>query len=103
MQLEGFEGKVALVTGGAQGIGRCLVELFRDLGAKAVAGDLTAPAIDGVLGVELDVADEVSVDAAFGRIERELGPVALMVTSAGILHKAPLEETTLADWQRVLD
>src|SRR5262245_49490284 len=103
MRLEGFEGRVALVTGGAQGIGRRVVELFRDLGAHAVAADLEAPSIDGVLGVAMDVADEASVDAAFGRVEQELGRVALMVLSAGVLHKAPLEETTLADWQRVLD
>ena len=54
MQLDGIDGRVALVTGGAQGIGRRMVETFRDLGAKAVAADITEPAIDGTrVGVEL--------------------------------------------------
>ena len=103
MQLDGIEGRVAFVTGGAQGIGRCMVETFRDMGAKAVAGDLQAPDLEGVLGVTIDIRDEASVDAAFTEIERRLGPVELLVLNAGVLHKSPLEETTLADWKRVID
>jgi NAD(P)-dependent dehydrogenase (short-subunit alcohol dehydrogenase family) len=103
VQLDGIEGRVAFVTGGAQGIGRCMAETFARLGARAAAGDLQAPEIDGVLGVELDVADEDSVDRAFATVERELGPVALLVLNAGVLHKSPLEETALADWRHVVD
>ncbi len=66
-------------------------------------GDLRAPQIPGVTGVEIDVTDESSVDAAFSDIETRLGPVELMVLNAGVLHKAPLEETQLRDWQRVID
>jgi 2-hydroxycyclohexanecarboxyl-CoA dehydrogenase len=103
MQLDGIGGRVAFVTGGAQGIGRCIAETLRRLGAQAVAGDLREPQIEGVLGVRIDVADEASVAEAFDRIERERGPVELLVLNAGVLHKAPLEETALADWQRVID
>jgi 3-oxoacyl-[acyl-carrier protein] reductase len=103
MQLDGIEGRVALVTGGARGIGRCIAETFRDLGARAAAGDLDQPQIDGVLGVELDVTDERSVAEAFAHVERELGAVELLVLNAGILVKAPLEEHSLEDWRRVLD
>ena len=103
MQLDGIEGRVSFVTGGAQGIGRCMAETFHRLGARSVAGDLTEPEIEGVLGVRIDVRDEAAVDEAFGRIEREVGPVELLVLNAGVLHKAPLEETALADWQRVID
>jgi 3-oxoacyl-[acyl-carrier protein] reductase len=103
MQLEGIEGRVSFVTGGAQGIGRCMAETFARLGARSVAGDLVPPAIEHVLGVRLDVTDEASVDEAFSRIEREVGPVELLVLNAGVLHKAPLEQLTLADWQRVID
>ena len=103
MQLDGIDGRVALVTGGAQGIGRRMVETFRDLGAKAVAADITEPAIDGALGVVMDVTDEASVDAAFGRVEGELGPVQMLVLNAGVLHKSPLEEHSLDAWRRVID
>src|SRR5687767_774771 len=103
MQLDGIEGRVAFVTGGAQGIGRRIAETFREQGARSVAGDLRAPELEGILGVALDVADEASVDAAFGRVEAELGPVELLVLNAGILHKSPLEEHALSDWRRVID
>jgi NAD(P)-dependent dehydrogenase (short-subunit alcohol dehydrogenase family) len=103
MQLDGIEGRVAVVTGGARGIGRCIVETFRDLGASVAALDVEPEEIDGVLSVAADVADEASVDAAFAEIGQRLGAPQLAVLGAGILHKAPLEEHTLADWQRLLD
>ena len=60
-------GRVAFVTGGAQGIGRRMVETFRDLGARRSPATSPSPTIDGALGVVMDVTDEASVDAAFGR------------------------------------
>jgi NAD(P)-dependent dehydrogenase (short-subunit alcohol dehydrogenase family) len=103
MQLNGFDDRVALVTGAARGIGRTIAETLRDLGATVAAGDLAAPEIDGVLGVELDVTDEAGVDAAVTRVERELGPVAILVLNAGIFVIEPFEDTTLASWQRSVD
>jgi 3-oxoacyl-[acyl-carrier protein] reductase len=103
MELNGFDDRVALVTGGARGIGRTIAETLRDLGATVAVGDLQAPAIDGVLGVELDVTDEASVDAAVGRVEEELGPISILVLNAGIFVIEPFEATTLASWQRSID
>lgn len=103
MQLDGIAGRVAMVTGGAQGIGRRMVETFRDMGARAVAADINEAGIDGVLGVVMDVTDEASVDAGFARVEAELGSVELLVLSAGILHKSPLEEHSLQAWRDVID
>lgn len=103
MQLDGIESRVALVTGGAQGIGRRVSETLRDLGARVATGDLRAPELDGILGVELDVTSEPSVEACFARVEAELGPVELLVLNAGIFVIEPLEETTLDSWRRTLD
>ena len=103
MKLEGIEGRVAFVTGGGRGIGQTISATFRDLGARVAAVDLEAPAHDGVLGVECDVADAEAVDAAFARVERELGPVELLVLNAGIFVIEPFEETTLESWRRTLD
>jgi 3-oxoacyl-[acyl-carrier protein] reductase len=103
VQLDGFEGRVALVTGGAQGMGRRMVETFRDLGARAVAADIVEADVPGALGVVMDVTDEASVDAAFDRVERELGPVQVLVLNAGVLHKSPLEEHSLDAWRRVIE
>jgi NAD(P)-dependent dehydrogenase (short-subunit alcohol dehydrogenase family) len=103
MQLAGFDGRVAFVTGGARGIGRCIAETLRDLGARVAAGDLQPPQIDGVFGLELDVTDEGSVNRAFDSIERELGAVELLILNAGIFRIESLEETTLASWQQTID
>jgi NAD(P)-dependent dehydrogenase (short-subunit alcohol dehydrogenase family) len=67
------------------------------------AGDLRAPEHDGILGIELDVTDEASVDAAFRRVEAELGAPSILVLNAGIFVIEPFEETTLESWQRSID
>jgi 3-oxoacyl-[acyl-carrier protein] reductase len=103
VRLEGIEGRVAFVTGAARGIGRCIAETLRDQEARVAAGDLAAPEIDGVLGVEVDVADETAVERAFARIEEELAPVELLVLNAGIFVIEPFEETSLESWRRTLD
>lgn len=103
MKLDGLEGRVAFVTGGARGIGRCIAETLRDQGARVAAGDLRPPAIEGVLGVELDVTDEQSVDKAFSSVERQLDAPELLVLNAGVFVIEPLEETTLESWRRTID
>jgi NAD(P)-dependent dehydrogenase (short-subunit alcohol dehydrogenase family) len=103
MELAGFDNRVAFVSGAARGIGRRTAETLRELGAQVAAGDLHAPAIDGVLGVELDVTDESAVDAAFSLVERTLGRVDILVVNAGIFVIEPFEETTLVSWQRTID
>jgi 3-oxoacyl-[acyl-carrier protein] reductase len=103
VRLDGIAGRVALVTGAGRGIGRCIAETLRDQDARVAGGDLRAPEVDGVLGVELDVADEQAVDAAFARVEAELGQVELLVLNAGIFVIEPFEETTPASWRRTLE
>jgi NAD(P)-dependent dehydrogenase (short-subunit alcohol dehydrogenase family) len=103
MQLDGIAGRVALVTGGARGIGRCISETLRDQGAEVAAGDLEPPAIEGVLGLRLDVTDEALVEQAFSRVELELGRVELLVLNAGILIAEPLEQTQPDAWRGLLD
>src|SRR5437868_6308708 len=103
MKLDGIDGRVAFVTGGGRGIGRAIAETLRDQGARVADGDLKAPEIEGVLGVDLDVTSETSVDAAFSRIESELGPVELLVLNAGIYVVEPFEETSPDSWRRTID
>ena len=66
MQLDGIDGRVALVTGGAQGIGRGWSRRSAT-SVRAVGVDVQPVAVDACAGVVMDVTDEASVDAAFGR------------------------------------
>lgn len=102
MKLDGYEGRVAFVTGGAQGIGRKIAERMRDLGASVAVGDLHEPAIEGCLGVALDVTNEDSIRLAVDKVSEVLGKVDILVLNAGIFVIEPLEETTLKSWQQTM-
>lgn len=105
--------RVAAVTGGASGIGLGVVRAFAadghrvavlDLDGKA-AGEAAADVVAGggsAVGVALDVADRTSVDAAFARVRDELGPVEILVTSAGVESFDPLLEITAEKWDRII-
>jgi 2-hydroxycyclohexanecarboxyl-CoA dehydrogenase len=102
IQVDGLAGRVAVVTGAGRGIGQAIAETLAGNGAKVAALDLEAPAHDGILGVSCDVSDEAAVDAAFGRVEAELGPVSVLVLNAGIYPIVPFEETTRELWDRTM-
>ncbi len=102
VRVEGLTDRVAVVTGGGRGIGLAIVNALAANGARVAALDLTPPEVDGVLGVEADVSDEAAVNAAITQVERELGPVTILVLNAGILPLVPLEETSAELWERTL-
>jgi rhamnulose-1-phosphate aldolase/alcohol dehydrogenase len=103
-------GRVALVTGGASGIGLAVVQRLSDLGANVVVVDLDEeragkavadlPA-DRALGVAADVTDEAAVDAAVEAAVAAFGGIDLVVNNAGIAASAPLVDTTVAEWERL--
>lgn len=101
-------GQVALITGGAGGIGRAVGRRLAALGACVVAMDLDGPgAGDAVapfgrsgLGVAADVTDEGQVADAFRAATLAFGGVDIVVSNAGLASSAPIEETSLAEWNR---
>jgi 3-oxoacyl-[acyl-carrier protein] reductase len=107
-----LRGHVALVTGGARGIGReCALVLAR-AGADVAVADLqaTAGAEEGIralgrraLGLRLDVTDGGAVRQAVRRVADELGRLDILVTAAGIVHRDTLDETTEGVWRQVVD
>jgi NAD(P)-dependent dehydrogenase (short-subunit alcohol dehydrogenase family) len=105
--------RVAVVTGGASGIGLGVAQRFAADGhsvavldrngeaADAAAADLQAQGAKAV-AVAVDVADRGSVEAAFGRVRAELGPVEILVTSAGVESFTPVLDITAESWDRLV-
>lgn len=100
-----FSGRIAFITGASGGIGAALVRLLRGQGARVVASDLQAPALEGddVLCAALDVADSTAVDALVSRVERDFGPIDFGVNVAGILAADTVLDTSDETWRRVFD
>lgn len=98
MQLDGFTDRVAIVTGGAGGIGRVVAETMLGLGARVAVTDLREPDVPGTLGVQMDVTDAESASAGIDRIVAELGTPSILVQAAGIFRIEPFEETTPQSW-----
>lgn len=110
MSSERFQGKRALVTGGASGIGRATARRLADEGAAVRIGDLdeaglveTASNSAGITYRSCDVTDEESVEAFVADAASDLGGIDIVVNMAGVLVFENTHELALRDWQRVID
>jgi NAD(P)-dependent dehydrogenase (short-subunit alcohol dehydrogenase family) len=105
-----LDGRRALVTAGASGIGRVIAAQLTGAGARCMVCDVDAAALDeyasafgASLAVRADVADETQVDALFAEVKRQLGGLDILVNNAGISGPTlPAEELSLDDWRRTL-
>jgi len=108
--------RIALVTGGAGGIGKATAQRLLQDGACVMLADIDAEALqtaeqeltttfgaDYVRTVIMDVTDETSVVQAFGACIGQFGGIDILVSNAGIASSAPVEETTLELWNRNMD
>jgi NAD(P)-dependent dehydrogenase (short-subunit alcohol dehydrogenase family) len=104
-----LQGKVAVVTGAARGIGRAIAERYGREGARVVIADLNeagarevATAVgNGALGLRLDVTAQDSIDALVARVVAECGGVDILVNNAGLFDLAPIVEITRESYRRV--
>ncbi|HET8927837.1 MAG TPA: SDR family oxidoreductase [Microbacterium sp.] len=92
--------RVALVTGGANGIGAAIVQRLRADGLSVASLDLTPAERAGVLDLECDVAETASIASAVARVRAELGPISVVVHAAAFQHQAPFDTVDPADWSR---
>jgi 2-hydroxycyclohexanecarboxyl-CoA dehydrogenase len=96
--------RLALVTGGAGGIGRAIVGALSADGHRVVSGDIVEEAAaEAALAVQLDVTDTDSVEAAVGQVERELGPIEILVNTAGWDEFHLFLQTDEAFWDHIIE
>jgi 2-hydroxycyclohexanecarboxyl-CoA dehydrogenase len=105
---------VAVVTGGASGIGRAICERLAARGDRVAVLDVQAGNAERVaeelrsaggeaLAVQADVADRAQVDEAVEKVRRTLGPVGVLVTSAGLVAFEPFADITPESWHRIME
>lgn len=106
--------RVAVVTGGASGMGEATCHELGRRGHKVAVFDVNAQAAqrvtdelraEGISAVAVagDVSDRAAVDDAYAKVRSELGPIEILVTSAGLFGFAPFEEITSESWTRIIE
>jgi 3-hydroxybutyrate dehydrogenase len=108
-----LEGKSAVVTGSATGIGKAIAEAFANEGAKVGIADLDLKGAETVaqgirtrkgaaIAVQMDVANEQSVEAGIAAIVDAFGPIDILLSNAGIQIINPIVDFSFADWQKLI-
>ena len=108
-----LDGKVAVVTGAASGIGRSIAQTLAGEGAAVAIADLQAKAADAVaqeivarggqaLGVPMDVTAEDQVDRGIDAVAEKFGNIDILVSNAGVQIVNPIEQYAFSDWKKML-
>lgn len=108
-----LEGQVAVVVGGAGGLGAAIARGLAEAGAAVAVADANAGQAKAIaeeltrggrraLAVAVDVSDGESVERMAGEVESRLGPIEVLVNSAGITHRSPATDFPEAQWHRVI-
>jgi 3-hydroxybutyrate dehydrogenase len=104
-----LEGKTAIVTGAASGIGAEIARVFAAAGARVCIADIdgeaaakTASDIANSIALRMDVSDEGEVERGVEQAARALGGIDILVSNAGVQHLDTIADVSFADWKRVL-
>jgi len=106
-----LDGKVAIITGGASGIGKRTAELFVEEGARVIIGDLNGDGVAAMVdqlgnkhadGLELDVRDEEAVERMVDQAFSRFGRLDIAFNNAGIMGFSPIHLYPLEEWDRLL-
>ncbi|AHX15382.1 3-hydroxybutyrate dehydrogenase [Dyella jiangningensis] len=108
-----LDGKVALITGAASGLGKAIADLYARNGAAVAIADINQQAADAAaaeinaaggkaIGVAMDVTDEAAVDAGTDKVVAEFGHLDILISNAGIQIINPIDQFSYADWKKML-
>ncbi len=108
-----LEGKVALITGAASGLGKAIAELYAKNGAAVAIADINQQAADATaaeivaaggkaIGVAMDVTDEAAVNAGTDKVVEAFGALDILISNAGVQIINPIDQFAFADWKKML-
>lgn len=103
-----LDGKVAIVTGGASGIGEGMVDLFQQEGATVIAADINEEALnrvsekENVHGLKLNVSSDEEWSTFAEHVKKQFGKIDVLVNNAGISSEKPYKEIDMDDWQKMM-
>ena len=103
-----LDNKVAIITGGASGIGEKMVERFSQEGAIVIAADINEAALEkvnqkeNVHGMKLDVSSDEVWKELIKEVNERFGKIDILINNAGISSEKPMEEITAKDWQLMM-
>jgi 3-hydroxybutyrate dehydrogenase len=108
-----LQGKVALITGAASGIGKAIAELYAKNGAMVAIADINQQAADAAaaeinaaggkaIGIAMDVTDEAAVNAGTDKVVATFGQLDILISNAGVQIINPIDQFAFADWKKML-